>query len=168
MIPDPIESLRDLLDRTPALSRADLEELASAGRKLDDDPAFVADLNKSRFVESLLQAMDARGVSQSELARRWGKTRQYVSKVFDEDRRVNFTLESMAELCHLLGLRLDVRALQEAECAHVMTVHRKVDFAPSPTPGVIPVEPVSSAFDLTTMQAANHQFGGRDEAEMYA
>ena len=117
MIPDPIESLRDLLDRTPALSRADLEELAAAGRKLDDDPAFVADLIKSRFVENLLQAMDARGVNQSELARRWGKSRQYVSKVLAEDRRVNFTLESMAELCHLLGLRLDVRALPSSEVA---------------------------------------------------
>lgn len=107
--------LRDLLANTPKLTPNDLAELGTAVRELDNDPAFIAELNKSRFIETLLQAMNAQGVTQSELARRWGKTRQYVSKVFAEDRRVNFTLESMAELATLLGLRLDVRALSPLE-----------------------------------------------------
>jgi AraC-like DNA-binding protein len=93
----------------------DLAELESAAGELDGDSRFHAEYLKSLFVEQVLEAMAARGESQNQLARRWGKSRQYVSKLFREDKRVNFTIETMTEIVALLGRRLDLRVRLQSE-----------------------------------------------------
>lgn len=106
--------ITDLLDRTPAVTPADMERLRRAAVELDADPGFQADYWKGHFVSAVLDGMEKRALTQSELARRWGKTRQYLNKILDEDGRVNFTIETMVELAMLVGKRL---RLELEDCA---------------------------------------------------
>ena len=103
------ETLRAYLDTIPAVTDEDLDQLRSAAAELDVDPEFQADYLKSLFVEKMLEALEKRGENQTHLAQRWGKSRQYVSKLFREDKRVNFTIETMSTLAHLLGCHLELR-----------------------------------------------------------
>ena len=112
--------LAELLEQTPPVTQDDLARLEAAAKALDDDPAFQADSLKSLFVENLLAAMEELHENQNQLAQRWGKSRQYVSKLFNEDKRVNFTIETMAELAHLLGRRLVLQVLSPGEHGYVM------------------------------------------------
>ncbi len=114
------EDIRAWFETTPRLTKADLEELRRAGAALDDDPAFCAELIKGRFVSEMLAAMEEKGQTQAEVARVWGKTRQYLNKLLNEDKRVNFTVETICELAHLLNRRIDVKVLRRDEVAHVM------------------------------------------------
>lgn len=119
------ESLLDsdllkLFQGSRPLTKKETEHLAKAGEALDDDPQFRADYLKSLFVSRILEAVEQKGISSSELARRWGKSRQYVSRILDEDQRVNFTIESMTELAALVGRRLDLVVLNPNEHTHVL------------------------------------------------
>jgi transcriptional regulator with XRE-family HTH domain len=115
--PEIPEDLRAYLENVPAVSPEDVARLAAAAELLDEDPSFQAEFLKSIFVEKMIEALKERGESQSELARRWGKTRQYVSKLFNEDKRVNFTIETMCEMAHQVGLRLDLCVLMPDQTA---------------------------------------------------
>lgn len=113
------EELRALLARVPKVEDLGLDALAKAAQDLDADPAFRADLIKGIFVERILQALEERNESQSELAKRWGKSRQYLSKLLNEDKRVNFTVETMCEIVHHLGHKLEILVLRPNEVATV-------------------------------------------------
>jgi len=113
------EDLRELFESTPQANEADLKNLGRSIRELDQDPEFRADLLKSLFVDQILAAMENQGVIQSELARRIGKSRQYVSKILDEDASVNFTIESMTALAMALNLRLEQHLLKDHQSAQV-------------------------------------------------
>lgn len=122
--------LREYLQSVPSVNAKDLAELKQAAEALDRDPAFQADYLKSLFVERMLEAMAELGESQSSLAKRWNCSRQYVSKLFNEDKKVNFTIETLCELAHLLQRRVDIRVLRENEETHVVCTapaHRKVE-----------------------------------------
>lgn len=114
--------IREWVDSIPTLTKSDLEELRRTGEALDKDPAFRAEFIKGRFVSEMLAAMDEAGKSQAEVARAWGKTRQYLNKVLNEDRRVNFTVETLCELAHLLNRRIDLQVLREDEVSHVLRI----------------------------------------------
>lgn len=43
---------------------------------------------------------------------KWGKRRQYVGRIMNEDARVNFTLETMCEMLSLVGKRLTIQAVE--------------------------------------------------------
>jgi hypothetical protein len=113
------ETLRAYLDTIPAVTDEDLDQLRSAAAELDVDPEFQADYLKSLFVEKMLEALEKRGENQTHLAQRWGKSRQYVSKIFREDKRVNFTIETMSALAHQLGCRLELRVIPTNNAASV-------------------------------------------------
>ena len=119
------QDLEDYLKSIPPVSAEDLEELTQAVSSLDDDPSFQADLIKGQFVEAILQAMDARGQTQSQVAASWGKSRQYLSKVLNEDRRVNFTVETMTQLAHVVGRRLRVTVEEPAMSGASFTSHSR-------------------------------------------
>jgi plasmid maintenance system antidote protein VapI len=114
------EDIRAWLETVPTLTKNDLEDLRRAGEALDQDPAFCAELIKGRFVSEMLEAMEETGRTQAEVARAWGKTRQYLNKLLNEDKRVNFTVETLCELAHFLNRRIDLKVLREDEVAHVM------------------------------------------------
>lgn len=118
--PDLPADIREYLATVPPVTEQDLAALRKAGEALDHDPAFQADCLKSLFVERMLEAMEEIGETQSALARRWNHSRQYVSKLFREDKKVNFTIETLCELAHLLNRRIAIEVLREDEVAHVM------------------------------------------------
>ena len=112
--------LREMLDRAQTVSADDRQRLEKAALALDDDPQFRSDYLKGVFVESVLEVIDEAHMTQSDLARLWGKSRQYLSKILSEDQRVNFTLETMVELAHLMGRRLELHVFRKDEAAHVL------------------------------------------------
>lgn len=107
--------LEALFAGAPKLSPADLAQLEKAASKLEKDPKFIADLAKGLIIEDILRAMEHEGINGATLAGRIGKTRQYVSKVLDEDRRVNFTVETLAEFSAALNLQLCLRMVPDSE-----------------------------------------------------
>ncbi len=107
MIPE-INTTEDILaylDSIPTVSTEDLHELEKTIRSFDDNPAFQADYYKGLFVNSVLDGMAKHSLSQSEVSRRWGKTRQYLHRILDESAKVNFTIETMVELAMVVGKR---------------------------------------------------------------
>ncbi len=121
-----------LLDSTPETTQAMLDELADANRKIVSDPEFIADLERTKFVDSILSAIQETGTTRSQLAREVGVSRQYIQKVLDEDARVSFTLKTMVSLCHALGkeLRLDIvdKAIANGVC--IQSPKQKSRFGP--------------------------------------
>jgi len=114
------ESLADLLAATPFLGKQDFQRLEKAGEQLHQDPAWQAEYLKGIFTEKMLEAMEEGHVSQSDLADMWEKSRQYVSKLFREDKRVNFTIETMTEMASLLGRRIELHILKSSESSTVI------------------------------------------------
>jgi len=125
------DGLKAYLASVPEVTEADLEALRASARKLEGEPLFQADFLKRRFVEEMLAAMNEQGVSQMELAKKWGKTRQYVSKLLSEDRRVNFTIETLCEFARLLDRRVEIQVVRPAEAALVIRTVPKAETAPT-------------------------------------
>jgi transcriptional regulator with XRE-family HTH domain len=114
------EELRAYLDAVPDVTEAELKELAEANQALDADPAFLADLQKSLVIEQLLEAMEEAGMNKNSLATKWGRSRQYLSKLLNEDQRINFTIETMCELAHVLKRRVSIHLTRPTEQTYVM------------------------------------------------
>lgn len=113
------EDLAGLFAQAPQIDSGAARELEAAARAFDRDPEFVSDYLKSIAVEDILRAMEETGVSQSELAARMGKTRQYVSNVLSQKSRVNFTLDTIAQFAVALGYNPCVRILPPTQQMHV-------------------------------------------------
>ena len=111
-LPDDIAAL--FADASPTTA-ADLSQLERAAEALLADPKFIADHAKGLIIEDILRAMETAGMTRNALAGKIGKSRQYVSKILDEDRRVNFTIDSLAEFSAALGIQLCLRMLPESE-----------------------------------------------------
>jgi transcriptional regulator with XRE-family HTH domain len=118
--------LRDELSHTPPLTDAMRQELARANRELEADPAFQADFLKALFVNEMLTALEIRGESKAQLADRLGKSRQYVQKLFDEDKRVNFTVDTICEVAHALGRRVHLHVCEDGEEPMILTSRKSV------------------------------------------
>lgn len=67
--------------------------------------------NVALFVGQISAAMRKRKITQSDLARAWGKSRQYVSRII-RGGNPSMTAKTMAELCVLVGLRLEIKTHQ--------------------------------------------------------
>lgn len=109
------DDLAALFAAAPVTTDADLAHLEKAAKALHRDPSFVADHAKGLIIEDILRAMEAAGMTRNALAGKIGKSRQYVSKILDEDRRVNFTIDSLAEFSAALGIQLCLRLLPASE-----------------------------------------------------
>ena len=112
--------LAALLENTPLVKDLDLKRLEKSARELDNDPKWRAEFLKSRFVDNMLIALKEESTSQSAIAHTWGKSRQYVGKLLNEDRRVNFTIETMCEVAHLLNRTIDIPVLRKNELSQVI------------------------------------------------
>lgn len=71
-----------------------------------DDPEFLAGFAAEVFADEICHAMEEQGVTQSELARRLGVSRQHISAFMADPG--NPTLQTMVQMAHALGLRLRV------------------------------------------------------------
>ncbi len=123
------DEIADLLASTPKTTQEMLEELAKANRELQNDPEFIADFERMKFVDSILEIMNDQNVKRTELARNLGKSRQYVQKVLDEDARVSFTLKTMVQLCHALGKRLKLDITDRNASATSLSFQKKLRMA---------------------------------------
>jgi len=96
--------LKALLDATPVLTESDIKELADANRALAHDPEFIADCIKGDFVNAILAEMQAQGINKNQLAIKWGKSRQHISQILDQEKSKNFTIDTIVSLSMTLGL----------------------------------------------------------------
>lgn len=125
------DQLKELLDATPAVAPESWKEVQEATDRLAHDPEYVADVLKTRFVLDILAAMRERKMSQAELARSLGRSRQYVSAILDDEASTNFTIETMTTLAFALGVELDI-SLGRRDCRRVtFTVHEPMSL-PAP------------------------------------
>lgn len=109
--------LAALFQNAKKLSPAQMDELGKAGDEWQNDPVERADYHKALFVTAIKQAMEAQKVSQSDLAKKWGHSRQYLSKLLKQDKQTNFTIETMVELTILLGIGFRIDTDKEAKIA---------------------------------------------------
>lgn len=106
--------LKALLDATPVLRESDLKELADANRALAHDPEFIADCIKGDFVNAILSEMQEQGINKNQLAIKWGKSRQHISQILDQEKSKNFTIDTIVSLSMTLGLipqRIELKKL---------------------------------------------------------
>lgn len=120
------ESVEEILANARPVGET-LRELREAAGTLDEDPEFIAEGLKIRFVHNILSAMRKAGISKSDLARKLGKSRQYVGRVLDEEEGENFTLETMAAFACAVGLRLDLRMPFFGETASIVAIPTVVE-----------------------------------------
>jgi hypothetical protein len=104
-----LESVLGAFSAITPVTPAQAEQLAVSNRALDQSPKFLADLQKSNVVTALRHALEKSHENQSAFAKRWGKTRQYVSRIFNLDARTNFTIDTVTEAALLLGMRVTVQ-----------------------------------------------------------
>lgn len=109
------KDIAELLANTRQASAMELTALAQAAEALRADSEFLAEVSKGLVVEDILRAMDAAGHNRNTLATRLGKSRQYIGKILDEENPANFTIDTLAELAAVLGVKLHVRMLPESE-----------------------------------------------------
>lgn len=105
-------------DRTPYPDSKQFSQdyaafIKSALHEMDRNPEDVAAYMKLQIASDIYAAMETQGMDQSELARRLGKSRQYVSRVLNE--RTNFTLDSLARIACALNMRVAVRFFEHDE-----------------------------------------------------
>lgn len=97
-----------LFENARPVNEIDRDAFARDVRKLMDEPSFKAGVIKDQFIHNILEALGEEGISRSELAKRCGKSRQYLSKLLKEDKRVNYTIDTMVNVMHHLGRRVEV------------------------------------------------------------
>ena len=119
---DEAADLRALLDETPATADV-VAQLQAASTDLDSDPEFVAGYLKAQFVESILQVMEVHGLNKNSLAKKLGKSRQYIGRILNE--KSNFTIESMVEISCALGMQLTLRMHDPQERIAIPVARRR-------------------------------------------
>lgn len=107
--------IQELLDNTPVLTDETIQAVAEANRALNRDPRHIADIVKSVFVNDILCAMDEQGLKKSQLAKKWGKSRQYLGGLLDREKARNFTIDTIVSLSMTLGLRPQCIKLEPME-----------------------------------------------------
>jgi lambda repressor-like predicted transcriptional regulator len=119
--------IEEMLKNARPLDEIDLDGLAEANRALSRDPKHVASIMKGVFVNDILSAMQEQGLNKSQLALKWGKSRQYLNSVLDRENPGNFTIDTMVSLSMVLGLRpgtIALRKMNPAEAPAARTATR--------------------------------------------
>ncbi|MBX7244061.1 MAG: helix-turn-helix transcriptional regulator [Candidatus Sumerlaeaceae bacterium] len=114
-----------------------LAEFESDGIDLSSDPAFQAESMKLDVIVAISAAMESRGMTRTELARKLGVSPQYAARILkslDKGKPANFTLETIAALAMAVGLCPHLELLKPGEFVGVLSkapVRLKVDWVPS-------------------------------------
>lgn len=103
------------------LTEAELQSFGQKNREIMERPSFKAGVIKDQFVHAVLAAIDAAGINQNELAKRCGKSRQALSKQLDTEKPGNFSIDTMVELMHHLGRRVELHYPRNSE--ETMVIH---------------------------------------------
>lgn len=121
------DDLRALFADTQTVDEAN-EALRREPLGLSTDPEFQLDYLKARFVEDVLAAMEEQGLNASDLARRLGRSRQYVSAFLNE--KSNFTFESVARIAAAFGMQPAIRMARPGERVTTLPVNPKPSVLP--------------------------------------
>ena len=81
--------------------------------KIENDPRFMASVAKGQIIEDILAAMELENINRTMLAKRLGKSKQYVSRILNET--ANFTIDSIAEIACALNHEIEVRIVGRAK-----------------------------------------------------
>jgi len=82
--------IQELLDNTPVLTEDTIREVAEANQALNRDPGHIAGIIKSVFVNEILCAMENQGLNKNQLAKKWGRKRQYLTGLLDKEKSPEF------------------------------------------------------------------------------
>lgn len=82
-----------------------MEELEDL--KLHENPEYMLDLTTAKVVHQIRMIMGKNGVTVTELARRLGKSKQYVSRLLNE--KTNLTIKSLIKVSIALNCELSVK-----------------------------------------------------------
>jgi hypothetical protein len=110
--------IEEMLRNARPLSEIDIEGLAEANRALNRDPEHIAGIIKAVFINDILTAMEEQGVNKNQLAKKWGKSRQYLNSVLDREKASNFTIDTIVSLSMTLGLvpqRIELKKMDSGE-----------------------------------------------------
>lgn len=91
------------------LPRTVTERFADLFREMEQSDAYHVDGAKVEIAEQIYLAMKRQGVPATELARRLGKSRAYITKVLQGN--VTFTIELLVQIARALNSRVDFRLL---------------------------------------------------------
>jgi transcriptional regulator with XRE-family HTH domain len=75
-------------------------------KQLAEDPAAHAEFLKLNVVEQLLERADALGMSRADIAREYGCSPQYLTKLLAGMQ--NLTIDTIARLAHVVGATVEV------------------------------------------------------------
>lgn len=98
--------LKALFKEASSLPEPDLKGMEEVNRALADNPEFVAKVMGGLFINKILGQLDVLDMSKSQLAKEWGKNRQYISSILNAEKPKNFTLKTVVELSMKVGLRV--------------------------------------------------------------
>lgn len=141
-----------LIEGEKPLNEREIEEHAAAVRALENDPEYIALSLKADVVTEIYHAMQEEDLTPSKLARKWGKSRQYLSKILSEDKRINFTVDTIAEIMAVLNRKVEMHFPRKGEYTMVIPCLRQEPIRPAwqmPSP---PRETRPSSFEPTEHQ----------------
>jgi transcriptional regulator with XRE-family HTH domain len=98
--------LKKILDQTKPVSES-IKNIEEIPINFNRDPEFVADYLKSKFINEILEILDKKNISKSDLAKLMGKSRQYISRILNET--VNFTLDTLAQISCALDEDINIK-----------------------------------------------------------
>lgn len=107
--PSSVDELFEQSDTTATT----VQELRDAIEGFQNDPEFVAGLLTGQVVNDIYRALKETKISQSELARRSGKSKQAISRILLE--KENLTLETVAAISCALGWKPLLHILPQDE-----------------------------------------------------
>ena len=107
--------VEEMLRNARPLSEIDIKGLAEANRALNRDPKHIAGIIKAVFINDILCAMEEQGVNKNQLAKKWGKSRQYLNSILDREKTRNFTIDTIVSLSMAVGLKPQCIKLEPME-----------------------------------------------------
>lgn len=114
------EFFNEFFDESSIVTNSEVQELGKAISDLRETAGFQADVLKDNFVHNLFEAMEALELNANQFARKWGKSRQYVSKLLKTEKGKNFTIDTLVEAMGLLGRRVEIHYPKHGVVTHVL------------------------------------------------
>jgi hypothetical protein len=114
---------KSIADRHAASKPATFEQIKrmeALAEESDRDPQERGELQTAFFVNAVLNAMHSEKLSKGDVAKKMGRTRQYLHQILDEDAPVNFTIETMSSIATAVNRRIEILILADDEIAYVV------------------------------------------------
>ncbi len=91
------------------------ERILEQLKRYEDDPAFLTERLVLEINEEICRVMDEQDMSRSELARRLGVSRQFITRLLNGN--PNLTLLTLVKIATALGARINVKFVSQSPAA---------------------------------------------------